>query len=594
MKLFNFLMVIFLLAGVPCGTLAQENAPILDTYFLHTVEKGQSLYSIASMYHVNQADIIALNPGCEEKIYAGRTLKIPQKKEKGDPVFHTIQPQETLYQLTVKYHIPAEDICKANPGLSASNFKIGEVIIIPSADKGAEKQTSKSPLPAKENIRPEVKPRCKEMHKVQRKETIFSVSRQYGITEQELINANPELKRGMKKGDLLCIPYPETTPEIPKEEISTPMSNADLFNSSKKLYKKYVPVKAAVILPFLNKSNKAESSRMIEYYEGFLMAVDSLKKKGVSIDLYTYDSGTTKNSIQAILSKKEMKDMHIIFGPVHAEQIKPLADFARKNDIQLVIPFSSKGSEVFNNPSVYQINTPQSYLYSEVYEHFIRKFNNANVIILETNDVDKDKQEFIKGLKQELKNKRFTCTSLKADATQAAMKAALDPNRENLLVLNSGSNIALIKTLPSLTLLVKENPEVKIHLFGYPEWQTYTKDHLASFYELDTYFYSSFYTNNLFPQALNFTSAYRKWYGKDMANTYPKYGMLGFDTAYFFLYGLSRYGNDFPEDVNKLNVVPIQTGFKFDRVNNWGGFINKKVFFVHFTKDFELVKLDFD
>ena len=56
------------------GMLAQEN----QSYFLHTIEKGQSLYSIASMYGVSQADIVKLNPGSDEKIYIGRTLRIPR------------------------------------------------------------------------------------------------------------------------------------------------------------------------------------------------------------------------------------------------------------------------------------------------------------------------------------------------------------------------------------------------------------------------------------------------------------------------------------------------------------------------------------
>ena len=85
-----------------------------------------------------------------------------------------------------------------------------------------------------------------------------------------------------------------------------------------------------------------------------------------------------------------------------------------------------------------------------------------------------------------------------------------------------------------------------------------------------------------------------KVYGKDMDERYPKYGMLGFDTGYFFLKGLARYGSSFEKNMQGLDLIPIQTGFKFQRVNNWGGFINKKVFFVHFTKNFELVKLDFD
>ena len=115
------------------------------------------------------------------------------------------------------------------------------------------------------------------------------------------------------------------------------------------------------------------------------MAVDSLKRSGVSIDLYTYNSGPENASLNPILSKKEMKDMDIIFGPLHQQQVKPLADFAQKNDIRLVVPFTSKDNNVFRNPSIYQINTPQSYLYSEVYDHFVRQFPNANVIFIEAN-----------------------------------------------------------------------------------------------------------------------------------------------------------------------------------------------------------------
>ncbi|MEG2332428.1 MAG: peptidase M23, partial [Bacteroides sp.] len=314
----------------------------------------------------------------------------------------------------------------------------------------------------------------------------------------------------------------------------------------------------------------------------------------VSIDLHVYDSGSENASITPILAKEEMKKMDIIFGPLYQQHIKPLSAFAKKNDIRLVVPFSSKDSEVFNNASIYQINTPQSYLYSEVYEHFLRQFPNANVIVLESASIDKEKDEFIKGLKQELNRKGVSVKALPEGASQEALKAALRSDKENIFIPTSGSNVTLIKILPQLTLLVRDNPTENIHLFGYPEWQTYTRDHLNSFFELDTYFYSSFYTNNLLPAAINFTNSYHKWYSKDMANSYPKFGMLGFDTGYFFLKGLSRYGTELEKNLPRMDLTPIQTGFKFQRVNNWGGFVNKKVFFVRFTKDFELVKLDFE
>ena len=337
-------------------------------------------------------------------------------------------------------------------------------------------------------------------------------------------------------------------------------------------------IKAAVILPFLNGVSKSESSRMVEYYEGLLMAVDSLKRTGTSIDLYTYNSGPESASLNSILGKSEMKDMDIIFGPLYQQHIKPLAEFAKKQDTRLVIPFTSKDNTVFQNPAVYQINTPQSYLYSEVYDHFVRQFPNANVIFIEASQGAKDKAEFIKGLKDELRNRSIPMKSLKEDVTVESLKTVLRTDRENIFIPTSGSNLTLIKILPQLTLLVREQPESRVHLFGYPEWQTYTKDHLEAFFELDTYFYSSFYTNNLLPAAINFTKSYRRWYGKEMDERYPKFGMLGFDTGYFFLKGLARYGSSFEKNMGGLDLVPIQTGFKFQRVNNWGASSTRKCF----------------
>lgn len=599
MKFIRTLYLIAALSATGPGMMAQTQP---SGYFLHTIAKGQSLYSIASMYNVTTDDIIKMNPGSNDKIKAGETLKIPQKiAGAGQPTFHTIQPGETLYKLTQRYGVTAQRICRANPGLSAGNFRIGQVIAIPPKAASSEEtiiNEVKEATPAPATSTP-LKPNCRDMHKVQRKETIFSISRQYGITEAELIAANPELRtEKLKKGKFLCIPYAkETKTETPADKPAVIPTDDQLFDESKKETRKISTIRAAVMLPFMTEGggNRDEQARMVEYYEGFLMAVDSLKGKGVSIDLYTYDTRNNASSIKAILGKSEMKNMNIIFGPAYPDQVKPVAEFAQKNNIRLVVPFTSKGSEVFNNPSIYQINTPQSYLYSEVYEHFIRKFTTTNVIFLDAADGDKDKVEFIKGLKEELKNKRIPYTELKGDEiTPESLKGAMNHIIDNVFVPTSGTNVALIKLLPQLIVTLRDNPDYRMHLFGYPEWQTYTNDHLASFYELDTYFYSSFYTNNLFPEAVQFSSAYRRWYSKDMLNAFPKYGMLGFDTGYFFLKGLSQYGNNLEEKLGKVSVTPIQTGFKFDRVNNWGGFINRKVFFVHFTKGFELIKLDFE
>ncbi|WP_290391229.1 LysM peptidoglycan-binding domain-containing protein, partial [uncultured Bacteroides sp.] len=378
MKTINRIICSLLLAGAySINAVAQEN----QSYFLHTIEKGQSLYSIASMYGVSQSDIIKLNPGSDEKIFIGRTLRIPRNAANVQKeTYHTIEAGETLYRLTVKYNVSARAICDANPGLSAENFRIGQVIRIPSTTEAktiVPVETQNNTMVAN-NIPGPVESRCRDMHKVKRKETVFSISREYGISETELIAANPELKgeNKIKKGTFLCIPYPKAQTEQSTQSQAIP-TDSELFRENRKETERFSTIKAAVILPFLDGVSKSESSRMVEYYEGLLIAVDSLKRTGTSIDLYTYNSGPENTSLNSILGKSEMKDMDIIFGPLYQQHIKPLAEFAKKQNTRLVIPFTSKDNTVFQNPAIYQINTPQSYLYSEVYNHFVRQFPNA-------------------------------------------------------------------------------------------------------------------------------------------------------------------------------------------------------------------------
>lgn len=595
MRTLRHWLFIGLFIGLPFGMQAQQNS-----YFLHTITRGESLYSIATTYNISTADIIRLNPGCDKMIKAGETLRIPQTADKNKAQYHTIQPGETLYKLTQKYGVSAQSICDANPGLSAQNFRSGQVIIIPVSNSSAAtatKATTKT-----ETVSHPQQPSYQDIHKVKRRETIYSISREYGITEEELIAANPELKtEELKKGKYLRIPFHKESNQTQTTNTTTTIpTDRELFDSTRPDAKRKTHIQVAVILPFmLNGGSQGEQARIVEYYQGFLMAINELKKNGTSFDIYTYDSQDNASTIRQILNKSEMKNMDMIIGPGHSAHIKALSDFSKKNKIRLVVPFTSKCDEVFNNPYLYQINTPQSYLYSEVYEHFIRRFRGQNIIFVNTGDGETDKKEFIGGFKQELKNQHITFKEITAN-NKENIERSLQTNTENILIPTSGSNIALIKLLPYLKALKLsweaegQTDKYNLHLFGYPEWQTYTTDHLDDFYTFDTYFYTSFYANNLSVSVVNFQKEFRQWYHKEILNTYPKYAILGYETANYLLKGLSLYGNNLEENLNRIQVTPIQTSFLFDRVSNWGGFINKKVFFIHFTKNHELIKMDFD
>ena len=302
----KFIQTLYLSAAMAIMSIGGVCAQATSGYFMHTVTKGQSLYSIASMYNVTIDEIVRLNPGSEERIKAGEALKIPQKEDNGQPAYHTIQAGETLYKLTVHYGVSAQDICRANPGLSAKNFRIGQVIAIPA--KKVVKEEPKPETPPSVKPSEPLKPNCRDMHRVQRKETIYSISKLYGITEEELIAANPELRtKKLKRGKFICIPYAKASSDNTNASAtSQAVSDMELFRQNQKESKKYASIKAAVLLPFMTKENgnRDEQVRMVEYYEGFLMAVDSLKQQGVSVDIHTYDSGNTTATITQLINTK--------------------------------------------------------------------------------------------------------------------------------------------------------------------------------------------------------------------------------------------------------------------------------------------------
>lgn len=591
-------------AQITPSTVNSKNAIQSSTSktFSHTVKRGEDLSSIATMYRINKKDIIRFNPGCDQMLYAGQTLHIPQKttttKRNNQPVYHTIQVGETLYRLTQKYQRSAAAICQANPGLSASNFKAGQVITIPIKDistpeikpKKTTTVVKKSPIP------------CRKMRKVKRRDTISKLCKKYDITPAQLYAANPHLiQTGLVKGAKICIPYktliiePAHQKKGRKIEPEKTPSNKELFHQSQPSIKHYKQIKVAFMLPFLlDEVRRKEVPRMVEFYEGAMIAIDSLKRSGISFEVHTFDTGSAKNNLDSLLGQPVMKEMDLIIGGLYPNHIKQLSDFTKQNKSKLVIPFSSKVKAVFNNPSMFLINTPQSYLFSEVYEHFIRLFTNANVIIIKSSDKQKVKKGFIEGLLHELDRNQIPHSTLPYNATEEAYAATLKTDKENIILLSSAAEIALNEALPQVSLMVLNNPDIHIRLFGYPEWQTYALEHLSLYYKIGTYFYSSFYTNHLFASAKNFNSLYRTWYGREMMNTYPKFGMLGFDATYYFLKSIATYGNHFDRHINELRVNPVQTGFKFQRVNNWGGFVNKKEYFINFTRNFEVKKLNFD
>ena len=364
----------------------------------------------------------------------------------------------------------------------------------------------------------------------------------------------------------------------------------------KEVYNRFADgtTRIAVVLPFLlDRYAPEEQGRMVEFYQGFLMAVERLKREGHSFEINTFDTGAKEKSLDSLISSGALDRMDLIIGAYYPNHNKELGRFVKDKDIPLVVPFSNKKDELYNNPMAFFVNTLQAAILPDVATNFVTTFPNANVIFVEdTNGIPHTTvpMEQIAFNEMEKENDSED-EELVLPFTSLAVEG-----KENIIIPTSSSKETLNRILPSLVManLLDTALMNDFKLFGYPEWQVYAQQAREQFYEVDTYFYATFFTHFSLPEAARFQNEFIRWYNRDMQKIYPRYGMLGYDIGYQFMLATMEYGRELPAKINELQFTPLQSGFKFERMDNNGGMMNKKLFFIHYTREYNIEKIDLD
>jgi hypothetical protein len=60
----------------------------------------------------------------------------------------------------------------------------------------------------------------------------------------------------------------------------------------------------------------------------------------------------------------------------------------------------------------------------------------------------------------------------------------------------------------------------------------------------------------------------------------------------FFITAIHTFGSNFENNIQQVNYKSLQKGFRFERVNNWSGFINTNLYMVNYKKDFSITRIE--
>ena len=535
---------------------------------------------------------------------------------------HTVAKGETVYSIAKAYNVSVQSIYQSNPS-AASGIRVGETLTI-----------STQPTQSVSVFNYTVKP----------KETLYSIAKEFGVSVDDIINQNPELRtKALAEGQkiqITSLTQQSATPAIAKSTATssskkgagfiehkvaqgetiygiskkygtTPETliafNPELKNTLKEGSLVLVPInqdslvaqntlldvdatKIGIVLPFVNQS-QGQGARFLEYYEGILLSLEELKAKGFSANVFTFDIGSETGTakLNSLLETNELKNLDLLIGGVSSDQVAILSSFSQKNGIKYVIPFPTTSNVVNSNQYVFQVNENQTSLISSVSKAFANRFSNSNVIFVTSKD---DKAGFVNDITAQLQGLGMTSKSVTADnSLTTSISSALDSKRRNIIVVASGSATVLQTVLPALSTIKAQLPLANITLFGQPEWQTYSQ-YIPEYSKYDTYIYTSFFLNETESNTKQFVANYKDWYNnKSMINTYPKYAALGYDTGLFFFSALMKYGKNFENSLSLNTITSLQTPFSFKKINSNSGYLNTGFYFIHYGSEGYIQKI---
>jgi LysM repeat protein/ABC-type branched-subunit amino acid transport system substrate-binding protein len=600
-KLLLFVLSVFVTLQNNAQTPQISKSAIIETvnnqkFYIHTVQPKETLYSICKAYGVSSQDVISNNSNIESGLAIGQTIKIPvsvestqnktqttapatqvpieKSKEKiqvnsQDFYIHIIQQGQTLYSLTKLYNVTSQSILDANPGLTA-NLPIGSKILIPSSNTATATTQEKTTQVVSEA--PQIK-----------KVEVTNVTEvPKGLARQNADIAQKEVE-------------PQKEPQVEKTHFEMP-----------KLGAKKQSIRVALILPFFLDMNSIQNNDVeilnkrkeiypntyifMEYYEGALVALDSIRKMGIQVNLEVYDSNKDSANIQDILTKLKPENLDLIIGPVFPNSFALAAEYAQKHKIPIVSPLSSEEIVNKSNPYIIQVNSPQRYRFQEIGK-YASQFQNCTVIHvynsvdLEQDQVNECKRIFTTSFADSIKKNNIQIKEVYFPKQGiAGLEKMLNPNGKNIIVVFS-RNQAFVNNL--VTKLYQYSKKYDINLLGLPNWEKYENLELDFLFDLQFQFVANGYVDYSQPQVKSFVLDYRNLYKIEPT----KYSFQGFDQMLYFSKAIIESGNSLPTYIITKPLVGLYESYNFVKEPN-AGIVNSSASMIQYTKSNERKTID--
>lgn len=570
-------------------------------YYIHTVREGETLYAIAKAYQIAQAAIIECNPEIYKGVKIGNTIKVPVVQEMKNPnpnkgKYHVVKKGETLYAIAKQYGVPVDVLVKVNL-LDDNSVKESQQLYIPT-DKDMSAGDKKTPL-IESAPKAVTKPQSAKTvtHEVQPKETLYSISKKYNVTIDDIEEANPSVKQeGLKVGQSIVIPSKDSVDTASAKSTVAVKTYATGKDCPSYKYNSSTPFNVVLMLPFSlsvnagdtvhSSTNTRKTEDILQYYQGTLLAIDSLKNSGVSVNLTVIDTknDNDQEALAKALKNPAMQNAQLIIGPVYPTAIPVVAQFAEKNDIPMVSPLATTTKEIKDNPYLIQVATDAELIQNMSLEYARKHVNGQTILVYSSDGTD---SKLVKDFKAALKVKLPEITYRQggnANAQREALRSKLLSDKKNRFIVLSNNEVFVLDFLQNLSIASKGQD---VEVLGTPRWLKFTSIDMQYIHGSNVEIYVPNYVDYTEAGAKAFTQDFRNFYKTEPNN----YAFRGFDVAFFFIDVMRHHGPDFLGCLPNISKQNIHTPFHFKKVDTGGGYVNTEAVLIKHTDGFRVIKV---
>jgi hypothetical protein len=309
----------------------------------------------------------------------------------------------------------------------------------------------------------------------------------------------------------------------------------------------------------------------LDFYSGALVAIDSAKQLGVTIDVSVFDSEETKNgsNIANVIKLNKLEDFSAVIGPFYQANVEKTAELLSVNQVAVISPLSKEIGKSY--PNLFQTITASALIRSAIFD-FMRS-KNGNILAV----VDKKKVSVKKYIVDNQKDVRFAALEPTGVLNVVSLKGLLVKNKINYVVMET-ANTSMIKATMNVLLSVQQFYNVQLVILEPNETLDTDEIEFTNLLNLKL-LYPSMTRENNSPEATIFEKNY-KLKNKVTPNAFAT---RGFDITFDTLMRLSQAGT-FIESVS--TKVTEQVESKFDYIKNeTGGFANKGLYILYYDAD---------